>query len=327
LDCETNFKDIQKLKELNKKIRDNEFKLFEIKNTNNKINSIKEFIALEDVEQDEQLVLTINDEISNLDKLVNNLYLQTILNQKYDSYNAIMKIHSGAGGTGSCDWVAMLYRMYSMYAGKNKFKLNVLDSLVGDEAGLKSITFEIVGDNAYGYLKSEMGVHRLVRISPFDSNSKRHTSFASVEVMPEIENDTDININSDDLKIDTYKSGGAGGQYVNKTESAIRITHIPSGIIVACQAERSQIKNRESAMKMLKGKLVALKEQENLNQALKLKGDQKKIEWGSQIRSYVFCPYTMVKDHRTDYETSDVNGVMNGYIDEFLIEYLKWLAK
>ena len=217
----------------------------------------------------------------------------------------------------------MLYRMYTRYLERNGFKVKVLDMLDGDEAGIKSVTFLAEGDNAYGYLKAEKGVHRLVRISPFDSNSRRHTSFASLEVMPEIEDDAEIKISPDELKVDTYRSSGAGGQHVNKTESAIRITHIPTGIVVSCQNERSQIQNREVAMRMLMGKLIEKREREQMEEVSQIKGDLKKIEWGSQIRSYVFCPYTMVKDHRTGYETGNVQAVMDGYIDEFITTYLK----
>ncbi len=221
----------------------------------------------------------------------------------------------------------MLYRMYSMWAEKNDYKLEELDYLEGDGAGLKSVTFSVSGDNAYGYLKGESGVHRLVRISPFDSAGRRHTSFASVEVIPEIADDVTVAINPDDLRIDTYRSSGAGGQHVNKTESAIRITHIPTNIVVSCQTQRSQLQNRETAMKMLISKLMELKERENKEKIEDLKGIQREIAWGSQIRSYVFCPYTMVKDHRTNYETGNVEAVMNGEINEFINEYLKYLIK
>ena len=246
-----------------------------------------------------------------------------MLSGDYDLNNAYVKIHSGAGGTEACDWAGMLQRMYQMFADKNGFKWSITDKIDGDGAGVKSVTLKVVGDNAYGYLKSEMGVHRLVRISPFDANKRRHTSFASVEVMPEINQDVEIEIRPEDLKVDVYRSGGAGGQHVNTTDSAVRITHLPTGIIVACQQERSQLKNREMAMEMLKSKLLALELDKKMQESLALKGDAKKIEWGSQIRSYVFCPYTMVKDHRTNYETSDVYGVMDGNIKEFIFEFLK----
>ncbi len=275
-------------------------------------------------ESDSNAIAFVNSELARLTKQINGLYVQTLLSDKYDKNNAIVKIHSGAGGTESCDWVQMLFRMYNMYAKLKGYQIEVVDSLDGDGAGLKSVTFMVNGFNAYGYLKSEIGVHRLVRISPFDANKRRHTSFASVEVMPEVEDDTSVVINADEVRVDTYRSSGAGGQHVNKTDSAIRLTHIPTGIVVTCQNERSQIKNRETAFKVLKSKLVALKEEENKKAALKLKGDSKKIEWGSQIRSYVFCPYTMVSDHRTNFKSSDVMGVMNGELEEFVVEYLKW---
>ena len=246
-----------------------------------------------------------------------------MLSGKYDSNNAILTIHPGAGGTESQDWAEMLYRMYTRWATKNEYEVKELDYLEGDEAGIKSVTFEVIGQNAYGYLKGEQGVHRLVRISPFDSGGRRHTSFASVEALPEITEDIEININPDDLRVDTYRASGAGGQHINKTSSAVRITHIPTNIVVACQSERSQIQNRETAMKMLKSKLFDLKEQEHKDKIEDLKGEQREIAWGSQIRSYVFCPYTMVKDHRTNYEVGNVQGVMDGDLDGFMESYLK----
>ncbi len=275
-------------------------------------------------ESDLDMVSEINGNILKLEEKVENLYIETLLNGKYDSNSAIVKIHSGAGGTESCDWVQMLFRMYSMWAKSQDFKLTVIDSLDGDGAGLKSVTFLVDGFNAYGYLKSEIGVHRLVRISPFDANKRRHTSFASVEVMPEIEDDNSVEIKPDEIRVDTFRSSGAGGQHVNTTDSAIRITHIPTGIVVTCQNERSQIQNRETAMKMLVSKLVSVREEETRKETLMLKGDSKKIEWGSQIRSYVFCPYTMVNDVRTGLKLTNLDAVMNGDIQELIIEYLKW---
>lgn len=263
------------------------------------------------------------DELSSFSQNVETLRLETLLKGKYDSNNAILTLHAGAGGTEAQDWVSMLYRMYTRYAERVGYKVVEMDKLAGDEAGIKSVTFKVTGENAYGYLKSEKGVHRLVRISPFDSNARRHTSFASLEVMPEIENKDEIKINSEDLKIDTYRSGGAGGQHVNKTESAIRITHLPTGIVVQCQNERSQIQNREQAMGMLISKLIERQEREMQEKELELKGEIKKIEWGSQIRSYVFCPYTMVKDHRTGCETGNISAVMDGDIEQFIFDYLK----
>ena len=300
-----------------------EHKLEKIKSLQNEIDNADAIIELIDEGEDEALFEELNNLIEKLGSEIESARLETLLSGKYDSYNAILTLHAGAGGTEAQDWTDMLFRMYSMYAEKNGFKVKVLDVLDGEEAGLKSISFLISGENAYGYLKAEKGVHRLVRISPFDANSRRHTSFASLEVMPEIEEAPDINIRPEDLKIDTYRSSGAGGQHVNKTESAIRITHIPTGIVVACQTERSQIQNRENAMKMLYSKLVEKQELEEMEKLASIRGDVKKIEWGSQIRSYVFCPYTLVKDHRTGYETSDVEGVMNGDIQGFINEYLK----
>lgn len=271
----------------------------------------------------EEEMQEVVDELDAFSQNVEALRLETLLKGKYDSNNAILTLHAGAGGTEAQDWVSMLYRMYTRYAERVGYKVTELDKLAGDEAGIKSVTFKVVGENAYGYLKSEKGVHRLVRISPFDSNARRHTSFASLEVMPEIENKDEIKINPEDLKIDTYRSGGAGGQHVNKTESAIRITHLPTGIIVQCQNERSQIQNREQAMGMLMSKLIERQEREMQEKELELKGDIKKIEWGSQIRSYVFCPYTMVKDHRTGCETGNISAVMDGDIEQFIFDYLK----
>lgn len=262
-----------------------------------------------------------------MQKELEDLELQTLLSGKYDKNNAILTLHPGAGGTESQDWAEMLYRMYSKWAASNGFSLKELDYLEGDEAGLKSVTFLISGLNAYGYLKSEMGVHRLVRISPFDSGGRRHTSFASLEVLPEITEDIELDIKQEDLRIDTYRASGAGGQHINKTDSAIRITHIPTNIVVTCQSERSQAMNKETAMKMLKSKLLDLKEKEHKDKIEDLKGVQQDIAWGSQIRSYVFCPYTMVKDHRTNYETGNVQAVMDGEINEFIESYLKMNIK
>ena len=280
-------------------------------------------IEYAEMEDDDSLLPDIEKELALAEAEIEKIRLQTLLKGKYDGLNALMTLHAGAGGTEACDWCEMLYRMYMCYAEKHKFTLTELDRLEGDGAGIKSVSFKIEGDNAYGFLKAEKGVHRLVRISPFDANKRRHTSFVSLEVLPEIDNDDEIKIPPEDLKVDTYRSSGAGGQHVNKTESAIRITHLPTGIIVACQNERSQVQNREQAMKMLYSKLIERREAERLATEQELKGDMKKIEWGSQIRSYVFCPYTLVKDHRTGCETPDVNAVMNGEIDQFIIEYLK----
>ncbi len=290
------------------------------------INNLKELSELVNLEPDEEIAKDIIVGTNKTKKEVEKFEIETLFSGKYDNNNAIITIHPGAGGTESQDWAEMLYRMYTRWATKNEYEVKELDYLEGEEAGLKSVTFEIIGKNAYGYMKCEKGVHRLVRISPFDSGGRRHTSFASVEVLPEITDDIEIEINSDDLRIDTYRASGAGGQHINKTSSAVRITHIPTNIVVACQSERSQIQNRETAMKMLKSKLLDLKEQEQKEKIEDLKGEQKEIAWGSQIRSYVFCPYTMVKDHRTNYEVGNVEAVMDGDITNFMEEYLKSLT-
>ena len=287
------------------------------------VEDIKDYINLCELEGDESMVEDIDNTLKDLKSKIDEVYLQTLLSGEYDNNNALIKIHSGAGGTEACDWAGMLERMYQMFAEKMGFRCVITDKIDGDGAGVKSVTLKIDGDNAYGYLKSEMGVHRLVRISPFDSNKRRHTSFASIEVMPEISREIEIDIRQEDLKVDVYRSGGAGGQHVNTTDSAVRITHIPSGVIVACQQERSQLKNREMAMSMLKSKLLSIELDKKMQESMALKGDAKKIEWGSQIRSYVFCPYTLVKDHRTGFETSDVSSVMDGNISDFIFEFLK----
>lgn len=273
-------------------------------------------------ENDEELCQELIKTTRKLEKEIENMELELMFSGKYDKNNAIITLHPGAGGTESQDWAEMLYRMYTKWAISNGFSVKELDYLEGDEAGIKSVTALISGENAYGYLKCEMGVHRLVRISPFDSGGRRHTSFASLEVLPEITEDIEIEINPEDLRVDTYRASGAGGQHVNKTDSAIRITHIPTNIVVSCQSERSQIQNRETAMKMLKSKLLDLKEKEHKEKIEDLKGVQKDIAWGSQIRSYVFHPYSMVKDHRTGYETGNTEAVMNGDLNEFMKAYL-----
>ena len=288
------------------------------------IANLQELSELANLENDEEVAKDILKSTTELEEDIERLQLETLLSGKYDKNNAILTLHPGAGGTESQDWVEMLYRMYTRWAVKNGYEVKELDYLEGEEAGLKSVTFEVVGENAYGYLKGEMGVHRLVRISPFDAGGRRHTSFASLEVLPEITDDIQIDINPDDLRVDTYRASGAGGQHINKTSSAVRITHIPTNTVVACQSERSQIQNRETAMKMLKSKLLNLKEKEQKETIDELKGNQKDIAWGSQIRSYVFCPYTLVKDHRTNYEIGNVDSVMDGNIDQFIEAYLKW---
>ena len=277
-------------------------------------------------ENDASLIPEIEEMLSEFVTTFDNIRIKTLLSGEYDGDNAILSLHAGAGGTESCDWAQMLFRMYSKWADSRGYELVVLDSLDGDEAGIKSITFQINGENAYGYLKSEKGVHRLVRISPFNAAGKRQTSFVSCDVMPDIEEDLDIEINEDDLRIDTYRSSGAGGQHINKTSSAIRITHLPTGIVVQCQNERSQHQNKDKAMQMLKAKLYLLKEQENAEKAAGIRGEVTEIGWGNQIRSYVMQPYTMVKDHRTGVETGNVDSVMDGKIDLFINGYLKWLC-
>lgn len=278
-------------------------------------------------EEDDSVIDEVKSGYKELVDKLDNIKLETLLSGKYDRLNAIVTLHSGAGGTEAQDWCEMLYRMYSMWAEKRGFKTEVIDYLDGEEAGIKSVTFSINGLNAYGYTKSEKGVHRLVRISPFDSAARRHTSFASCEVIPELDEELDVEINPEDLRIDTYRSSGAGGQHINKTESAIRITHIPTGIVVTCQNERSQHKNKETAMKVLKSKLVEIAEREQKDKIDDLKGVQTEIAWGNQIRSYVFHPYNMVKDHRTNFETGNVNAVMNGDLDGFINAYLKAKSK
>lgn len=304
--------------------------LKQCQNKVNKYNKLKEEILnlidlneLLSTEEDLELIKDLLKSTTKLEKELDTLEIETLFFGKYDKNNAIITIHPGAGGTESQDWAQMLYRMYSKWAASNSFSLKELDFLEGDEAGIKSVTFLISGENAYGYLKSEMGVHRLIRISPFDSGGRRHTSFASLEVLPEITEDIEIDINPDDLRIDTYRASGAGGQHINKTSSAVRITHIPTNIVVSCQAERSQTQNKETAMRMLKSKLLELKEKEQKDKIEDLKGTQMDIAWGSQIRSYVFCPYTLVKDHRTGYEVGNVQAVMDGDINDFIFAFLK----
>ena len=306
------------------KIKQIKNKVVKYKKVKQEVINLQELTELANLESDEEVARDILKSTTKLEEDVEKLQLETLLSGKYDKNNAILTLHPGAGGTESQDWAEMLYRMYVRWANKNGYEVKELDYLEGEEAGIKSVTFEIVGENAYGYMKGEMGVHRLVRISPFDAGGRRHTSFASLEVLPEITDDIQIDINPDDLRVDTYRASGAGGQHINKTSSAVRITHIPTNTVVACQSERSQIQNRETAMKMLKSKLLNLKEKEQKETIDELKGIQKDIAWGSQIRSYVFCPYTLVKDHRTNYEVGNVESVMDGNIDGFIEAYLKW---
>ncbi len=278
-------------------------------------------------ENDVSVLPDIENEIQEFEEKFESLRMETLLSGEYDSCNAIVTLHAGAGGTESCDWASMLYRMYNRWAEKKGFTIQVLDFLDGDVAGIKTVTFEVNGENAYGYLKSEKGVHRLVRISPFNAAGKRQTSFASCDVLPDIEEEIDIEIDEDDLRIDTYRSSGAGGQHINKTSSAVRITHLPTGIVVQCQNERSQHSNKDKAMQMLKAKLKLLKEQEQAEKVSDIRGEIKEIGFGNQIRSYVMQPYTMVKDHRTNTENSNVTAVMDGSIDLFINAYLKQTAR
>ena len=306
-----------------KRINEIKNKVEYFKKTKNEVSNLIEIVELLKQESDTELEKELQKGVLLLEKDIEKLEVSTLLSGKYDINNAIVTLHPGAGGTEAQDWVEMLYRMYTRWANAHNYKVEELDYLPGDEAGIKSVTFLVSGDYAYGYLKGEQGVHRLVRISPFDAGGRRHTSFASVEVLPEISEDVEVDINPDDLRIDTYRASGAGGQHINKTSSAVRITHIPTNIVVACQTERSQIQNRETAMKMLKSKLLHLKEQEHKDTIDELKGIQMDIAWGSQIRSYVFCPYTLVKDHRTSYEVGNVEAVMDGDLDGFINSYLR----
>ena len=290
-----------------------------------KYEEINTIIEMGREEEDEELLeeaKTIKEEFL---KEYDELKISTLLDGEYDKENAIVTLHAGEGGTEACDWVSMLFRMYTRWAEKRGFKVETLDYLEGDEAGIKSVTFSVEGMNAYGYLKSEKGVHRLVRVSPFDSSGRRHTSFASADVMPEIDDDIEIQVNPDDIRVDTYRASGAGGQHVNKTSSAIRLTHFPTGVVVQCQNERSQHSNKDMAMKMLKSKLLELKIEEQMNKLAEIRGDVKINAWGSQIRSYVFMPYTLVKDVRTGEETGNIQSVMDGNIDPFINAYLSWI--
>jgi peptide chain release factor 2 len=285
----------------------------------NKLKELREFISLADTSYEKDIA----EEFVQLQNSFEKLKLGVLFSEKFDNANAILEINAGAGGTEACDWANMLFRMYFRWAESKKFKITILEELKGDEAGIKNITFFIEGVRAYGMLKSERGVHRLVRISPFDANKRRHTSFASVDVLPEIKDDTEIEIKPEDLKIETFRAGGKGGQHVNRTDSAVRITHLPSGIVTGCQNERSQHQNKQVAMRVLKAKLYELKEEAKKKNLEKISGTKRKIEWGSQIRSYVLYPYLLVKDHRTDHQTSDAWGVLDGKLDDFMYAYLK----
>jgi peptide chain release factor 2 len=314
--------DLERSQKVNREIKALKNKVERFKKLWSKIEDLEVLIELALEEQDYSVTDEVSSSLRQLDKEVNAFNMETLLSGPYDRNNAIVSLHAGAGGTEAMDWVAMLFRMYTRWCEDKGYEVKVLDMLPGEEAGIKSVTFHVIGPNAYGYLRCERGVHRLVRISPFDASGRRHTSFASVDVMPELEDDTEIEIRPEDLRIDTYRASGAGGQHVNKTESAVRITHIPTGIVVQCQNERSQIQNRETAMKMLKARLLELKEREQEEKLRQLKGEMKKIEWGSQIRSYVFHPYNLVKDHRTGVETGNIQAVMDGELDQFINAYL-----
>ncbi|BDC02807.1 peptide chain release factor 2 [Clostridium perfringens E] len=313
--------DVQKAQEVTQEAKRVKDKIDKFKNLNERIDDVEVLKELME-ENDEETAKEIISEVKALSKEIDTLKIETILSGEYDRNDAILTLHTGVGGSDANDWTEMLLRMYTRWCEKNGYSLETIDYLPGDEAGVKSVTLKVKGEFAYGYLKAEKGIHRLVRISPFNANGKRQTSFASVEVLPELTSDQDIEINPVDLRIDTYRAGGAGGQHVNKTESAVRITHIPTGIVVQCQNERSQFSNRDTAMGMLKSKLIELKERAHKEKIEDLTGELKDMGWGSQIRSYVFHPYSMVKDHRTNVETSNVNGVMDGDIDNFIIAYL-----
>ena len=321
------WEDIENSQKVLQTLKNKKTKIENFNSLNSMYEDIEAILELAGDEEDESLAIEALDIEKRLAEELENLRIETLLSGEYDDNNAILSLHAGAGGTEAQDWVQMLYRMYLRWAEKHGYKTETLDYLEGDDAGIKSVTFLVSGEKAYGYLKCEKGVHRLVRISPFDASGRRHTSFASLDVLPEIGDDKVIDINPDDLKVDTYRSSGAGGQHINKTESAIRITHIPTGIVVACQNERSQHKNRDTAMKMLYMKLLELKEKAHKEKIEDLQGEMLDIGWGSQIRSYVFHPYSMVKDHRTSCETGNVGAVMDGELDEFINVYLKESAK
>ncbi|WP_156801994.1 peptide chain release factor 2 [Desulfurispora thermophila] len=319
--------DMEKAQELTRQQAALQEELAEFQSLENAAADIAVLLELGEEEQDEQLAREAAAELKKLAARLEEKELAVLLSGQYDRENAIVTLHAGAGGTEAQDWVEMLLRMYTRWAEDHKYRVTLVDMLPGDEAGVKSATIMVSGPNAYGYLKAEKGVHRLVRISPFDASGRRHTSFASVDVMPEVQEDVDIEINPEDLKIDTYRSGGAGGQHVNKTDSAVRITHLPTGIVVQCQSERSQISNRNTAMKLLKAKLLDLEMQKKEAELAAMRGEQREIAWGSQIRSYVFHPYSLVKDHRTGVETGNVQAVMDGEIDQFIAAYLRQQAR
>ncbi|MDE5766861.1 MAG: peptide chain release factor 2 [Clostridia bacterium] len=317
------WQDLEKSKTVGREISSIENKIAAYQKGKTAIEEALAFIDLIEEADDESLIPELDEMISVAENDIEDMRIRALLKGKYDANNAMLNLHSGAGGTEACDWTQMLYRMYQRYCEKVGFKVTELDLENGDEAGIKSVSFRVEGENAYGFLKAEKGVHRLVRISPFDSNKRRHTSFASLEVMPEVDDAGEVEIRDEDIRIDVYRSSGAGGQKVNKTETAIRITHFPTGIVVTCQNERSQLQNKEMAFQYLRAKLIERQIAEREAADAEIKGEIKKIEWGSQIRSYVFCPYTLAKDHRTGYENSNIQAVMDGDIQGFIIDYLK----
>ena len=312
---------------VNRRVSQIEGKLDHVRRLETRADDVEAMLELLAEDEDEGIAAECEQELESLSADADALELETLMRGDYDGCNAVLSLHAGAGGTEAQDWTQMLYRMYVRYAERMGFKVKEIDLLDGDEAGVKSVTFEVDGDYAYGYLKAERGVHRLVRISPFDANARRHTSFASLDVAPIIEDDGEIEIRPEDLRIDTYRASGAGGQHVNRTDSAVRITHLPTGVVVQCQNERSQVQNKETCFRMLRAKLAELKEKQRQEQMGDIKGEQKKIEWGSQIRSYVFQPYTMVKDLRTGYEMGDVSAVMDGKLEGFVTAYLQMMAE
>jgi len=315
--------DQEKAKQVSRELNQFKAKLETWEKARNACDDLRELLQLADEEDDEETLADVARSTLELARDVERLELESLFTGEYDDHNAILSIHSGAGGTESQDWAEMLLRMYTRWAESHGYEVEALDQLDGEEAGIKSVTLSIKGGRAYGYLKAEKGVHRLVRISPFDASGRRHTSFASVDVLPEVEDDVSVDLDPNDLRIDTYRASGAGGQHVNKTSSAVRITHIPTGIVVQCQSERSQHSNREAAMKILRSRLLQRKMMEQQEKIQELRGEQGEIAWGNQIRSYIFCPYTLVKDHRTDVEIADVQSVMDGEIDAFIEAYLR----
>ncbi|MBR4069098.1 MAG: peptide chain release factor 2 [Clostridia bacterium] len=315
--------DLERSTAVNRKVSQIEGKLNHVASLYTRADDIDAMLMLLEEEPDDDMGDECVNELTQLNTDAEALELETLMRGEYDSCDAILSLHAGAGGTEAQDWTQMLYRMYTRYCERHGYKVTVNDILDGDEAGLKSVTFQVEGPNAYGFLRSERGVHRLVRISPFDSNARRHTSFSSLDVAPIMDDDADFEINMEEVRIDTYRAGGAGGQHVNRTDSAVRMTHIPTGIVAQCQNERSQIQNREVCLRILKSRLLELREREKEAQMADIKGEMKKIEWGSQIRSYVFQPYTMVKDHRTNYESGNVDDVMDGNLDGFITAFLK----